>query len=202
MRKPVKKYSQRKPRTTGNCFYGQGLILILRSASLLTNGSAAFRWNLHYHWLRGLRQRPIGIVIQNPGLYLRKRWQSEDRWCLHTTAYFSVCCVDSENFNRFRLQTLRMNTEKSLHNDLLSLVLSWLYHQHPILCVINYPVSFGVVPLALGLSYDCSSTSEVTPKDICKLTSPKTKYNKTNVNRFTWELLYLLDDRTAFLTLY
>ena len=35
--------------------------------SFLTNGSAAFIWKLHCHWLRGLRQRQIAIVIQGPG---------------------------------------------------------------------------------------------------------------------------------------
>ena len=35
-------------------------------ASQLANGSAAFIWKLHCHWLRGLRQCQI-VVIQTPG---------------------------------------------------------------------------------------------------------------------------------------
>ena len=34
--------------------------------SLLANGSAAFIWKLHCHWLKGLWQRHVAVVIQGP----------------------------------------------------------------------------------------------------------------------------------------
>ena len=49
-------------------------VLLLRSdavANLLTNGRAAFKWKLNYHWVTGLRQRQIAIIIQGPDLHFR-----------------------------------------------------------------------------------------------------------------------------------
>ena len=47
----------------------RGLRLLLRSdavASLLTNDSAAFKWKLHCHWLIGLWQSHIVVVMRVP----------------------------------------------------------------------------------------------------------------------------------------
>ena len=59
--------TQLKPEST--IFVVTGLGAIWRCARRLTNGSAAFIWKLHSHWLRGLRQLQISIhvVIQAPG---------------------------------------------------------------------------------------------------------------------------------------
>ena len=53
-------------RTTVWLFQYQGHVSRLQSdavASRLANGSAAFIWKLGCHWLRGLRQRQIAVVI-------------------------------------------------------------------------------------------------------------------------------------------
>ena len=44
------------------------LLLTDADASLLTNGSAAFKWKLCCHWLIGLRQHLIAVVIHGPVL--------------------------------------------------------------------------------------------------------------------------------------
>ena len=36
-------------------------------ANRLTNGSAAFKWKLHWYWLIGLQPRQVVVVIQRPG---------------------------------------------------------------------------------------------------------------------------------------
>ena len=33
--------------------------------NLLANGNAAFKWKLHYHWLEGVQQQQITVVIQD-----------------------------------------------------------------------------------------------------------------------------------------
>ena len=47
-----------------------GPVLLLRSdavASRIANGSAAFNWKLRCHWVKGLQQRLVALVIQSPG---------------------------------------------------------------------------------------------------------------------------------------
>ena len=47
----------------------QGSVLLLLSdavASLLPNSNTAFKWKLHCHWLPGLHQRQIVVVIRSP----------------------------------------------------------------------------------------------------------------------------------------
>ena len=47
----------------------QGTAFLLQSdtiASLVANGSTAFKWKLYFNWLAGLRQRQIEVIKQGP----------------------------------------------------------------------------------------------------------------------------------------
>ena len=60
------------------------------------------------------------------------------------------------------------------------LVLLWLWCVLLWNCVRRLPISFKIVPLALGQSYDCPSASKVVLKDMGKICQflTKTKHNK------------------------
>ena len=59
----------------GECLWVpiQGPVSLPRSdavAKIPANGNVAFKWKLHSHWLKFLRERHVAVVIKGPQSYL------------------------------------------------------------------------------------------------------------------------------------
>ena len=110
-------------------------------ASFSASGNTTLKWNLRYHWLKGLQQSQIDVVIQTPGSWYGSRphlteyhYRSQDAttWAITTTShgrhgYSNHRQFEYTFFQQFVQFSNRENSEAVYHQtQCYCLIVRWI----------------------------------------------------------------------------